>query len=97
MATYERNENMEFGEQVLRGGVALIMMATVLTTPALSPAIIAGLSLAAIYAAFTAVTGWDPLYALGQALQPAPAPVPAPVKIFPARLPGAGGRHKKAA
>lgn len=66
MKTYQRNENMEFGEQVLRGGVGLIMLETVLLGTAMSPALIAGLSLTALYMAFTALTGWDPVYALGR-------------------------------
>ena len=70
MKTYQRNENMEFGEQVLRGGVGLIMLEAVLLSTAMSPALIAGLSLTALYMAFTALTGWDPIYALGQAAQP---------------------------
>ena len=69
MKTYEQNGNMEFGEQVLRGGVGLIMIETVLLTPALAPAVIAGLSLTALYMVFTAIMAWDPLYALGQGLQ----------------------------
>ena len=69
MNTYEQNGNMEFGEQILRGGVGLIMIETVLLTPAVAPAVIAGLSLAALYMVFTAIMGWEPIYSLGQALQ----------------------------
>ena len=69
MKTYEQNGNMEFGEQILRGGVGLIMIETVLLTPALAPAVIAGLIFAGLYMALTAIMAWDPIYALGQDLQ----------------------------
>lgn len=95
MTTYERNENVEFGEQVLRGGVSLIMLQTVLLTPALSPLAIAGLSLAAIYVAFTAITGWDPVYAAVRGLQPSLAVSGASIEAFPARETAVG--YKKAA
>lgn len=64
MNTYTENGSMEFGEKVLRGGIGMIMLETVLLTPALSPALIAGFALAALYLVFTAIIGRDPVYAL---------------------------------
>ena len=98
MKTYEQNGNMEFGERVLRGGVGLIMIETVLLTPALAPAVIAGLSLTALYMVFTAIMAWDPLYTLAQGKHHHGETVKASVTPFPSR-PGTGGSHghKKAA
>jgi len=99
MKTYEQNGNMEFGEQILRGGVGLIMIETVLLTPAVAPAVIAGLSLAALYMVFTAIMAWDPIYALAQALQPrVEETTKASVTPFPGRTEtDADHGHKKAA
>ena len=69
MKIYAQNGGMEFGEKVLRGGVGMIMIETVLLTPALSPALIAGFALVALYLVFTAIIGWDPLYALAKGSQ----------------------------
>jgi hypothetical protein len=66
MNSYTENGSMEFGEMVLRGGVGMIMLETVLLTPALSPALIAGFSLGALYLVFTAIIGRDPVYALAK-------------------------------
>ena len=85
MKTYDQNGNMEFGEQVLRGGVGMIMMGTVLLTPALAPALIAGLSITALYMVFTAIMGWEPLYTLAQGTQQADMAVKASVTPYPAQ------------
>jgi hypothetical protein len=70
MNTYGQTENrignMEFGERVLRGGVGMIMMETVFLATALTPALIAGLTFAALYLVLTAIMAWDPIYALAQ-------------------------------
>jgi hypothetical protein len=85
MKTYAKNGNMEFGEQVLRGGVGMIMLETVLLTPALSPALIAGLAIVALYMVFTAIMGWEPLYALAPSTQQNDETVKASVTPSPAQ------------
>ncbi len=99
MNTYEQNGNMEFGEQILRGGVGLIMIETVLLTPAVAPAVIAGLSLAALYMVFTAIMAWDPVYALAQGLlHRGEEPIKASVTPLPSRPETVVSHgHKKAA
>jgi len=98
MKTFEQNGNMEFGEQVLRGGVGLIMIETMLLTPALSPALIAGLSLAALYMVFTAIMGWDPLYSMTQSSQPRGEMIKAEVRPYPIhKRYGGSPDYKKAA
>jgi hypothetical protein len=98
MNTYEQNGNMEFGEQVLRGGVGLIMMETVFLTTALTPALIAGLSMAALYMVFTAIMAWDPIYALAQSLQHGGEVTKASVTTLPSRPETSVSHgHKKAA
>ncbi len=98
MNTYEQNGNMEFGERVLRGGVGLIMMETVFLTPALTPAVIAGLTFAALYMVLTAIMAWEPLYTLAKGTHQHGETVKASVSPFPSR-PETGGSHghKKAA
>ena len=100
MNTYSQNQigNMEFAEQVLRGGVGMIMLETVLLTPALSPTLIAGMSIAALYLVFTAIIGRDPVYSLGQASQQRVEKVKASVTPYPARTQASVPHgHKKAA
>lgn len=87
MKTYAQNINMEFGERVLRGGVGMIMLETVLLTPALTPPLIAGFAFSALYVVFTAIIGQDPVYALamiaqsrGDKTKGSVAPYPAPAQ-----------------
>jgi hypothetical protein len=77
--------NIELGEQVLRGGVGMIMLETVLLTPALTPALIAGLAIAALYLVFTAIIGRDPVYALAQGSRQHREAMKASVTPYPAR------------
>ena len=85
MTTYGQIENMEFGEQVLRGGVGMIMLGTVLLTPVLAPEMIAGFAFAALYMVFTAILGWDPIYTVAQASQQRAETVKAEVAHYPGR------------
>jgi hypothetical protein len=85
MKAYRQTRKMEFAEQVLRGGVGMIMLETVLLTPALTPVLIAGLSLAALYMVFTAIIGQDPFYSLGYWLLQRGKRVKASVTPYPAR------------
>jgi hypothetical protein len=88
MKIVSNNGNMEFGEQVLRGGVGMIMLETMLLTPALTPVLIAGFSIAALYLVFTAIMGWDPVYSLaqvslqrGERAKASVTPYPAPSRV----------------
>ena len=85
MNTFAQTGNMEFAEQVLRGGVGMIMLETVLLTPALAPALIAGLAIAALYMVFTAIMGRDPVYALAQGSRHHRETMKASVTPYPAR------------
>lgn len=98
MASNERNENMGFGEQLLRGAVGLVIMETVIMAASLTPAMMAVLSLLSIYVMFTAATGWDPVYAAIRSLRSAePSPL-ASISAFPAPAETAAARaHKKVA
>ena len=96
MATYERIENMVIGEQSFRGVVGALMVFALVLAP-LSVPVLAGLSLGSIYVVFTAITGWEPLYALGRALRPE-----AVVELPEPEIPAAAHyhvieEHKKAA
>ena len=98
MKTYEQNTNMEFGEQVLRGGVGAIMLGVALFLPAVSSAEIAGLSMVALYMVFTAIMGWDPIYALLERFIPQVESTKASVTHLPSRSkPPVSHGHKKAA
>jgi len=98
MKTYEQTRNMEFGEQVLRGGVGLIMIEVMLLTPALTPVLIAGLSLTALYMVFTAIMGWDPIYSVAHSSQPRGEAFKAEVMPYsPQKRYGGAPDYKKAA
>ena len=98
MKAYRQTRKMEFAEQVLRGGVGMIMLETVLLTPALTPVLIAGLSVAALYMVFTAIIGRDPVYALAKGAHEDREPVKGIVTPYPAPSRVAVAKdHKKAA
>lgn len=96
MKSNEHNGNMEFGEKVLRGGVGMIMLETVLLTPALTPVLIASLSLAALYLVFTAIIGRDPVYALAKGTPEYSKPVEGSVTPYPPRSRVAHDQRKAA-
>jgi len=99
MKTYDKIGNMEFGERVLRGGVGLIMMETVFLATALTPAVIAGLTFAALYLALTAIMAWDPIYTLTPSSQHGGETAKASVTPLPGRPETSVTQHghKKAA
>lgn len=98
MNTYEQNTNMEFGEQVLRGGVGAIMLGVALFLPGVSSAEIGGLSMAALYMVFTGIMAWDPIYALFSRFIPQVEPTKASVTHLPSRSKTSVSHgHKKAA
>ena len=76
-------ENMGSAERGARALLGLGMIVTVLVTPTLSEAAVAALSLSSIYIMFTAITGWDPIYALMRKPQRQLPPVPPTATIRP--------------
>ena len=97
MKTYEQNTNMEFGEQVLRGGVGAIMLGVGLFLPGVTSTELAGLSMAALYMVFTGIMAWDPIYALFGRFIPQIEPTKASVTQLPRREAPVSHDHKKAA
>ena len=70
-------------ERVSRGVVGFGMIAAVLLVPSLSEGMLAGPSLLCIYVVFTAITRWDPLYALGRTFRSGAPPVPSSASAHP--------------
>ena len=63
-ATHTEPENMEKAEGVLRGVLGLALIEAIVLIPTLSEAALAVITAASIYIGLTAVTRWDPIYAL---------------------------------
>jgi len=76
-------ENIGWIERSVRSLMGLGMIITVLTIPSLSEAVMAGLSMLSIYILFTAITGWDPIYALTRKPSRQSAPLPPTATIRP--------------
>jgi hypothetical protein len=76
-------ENIGWIERGVRSLLGLGMIFTVLVIPSLSEAVVAGLSMLSIYIMFTAITGWDPIYALTRKPSRQSTPVPPTATIRP--------------
>ena len=76
-------ENIGWIERSVRCLLGLGMIITVLTIPSLSETAVAGLSMLSIYIMFTAITGWDPIYALTRKPSRQSAPLPPTATIRP--------------
>ena len=62
-------ENIGAVERVIRGSLGMSLIVMVLLVPTLSSTLIAVFSIVALYAVFTAIMTWDPLYALARSSQ----------------------------
>ena len=78
-------ENIGAVERVIRGSLGMTLIVMVLLIPTLSSTLIAVFSMAAIYAVFTAILTWDPLYALARSSQQHGQMAKAGVTPYPAR------------
>jgi len=76
-------ENIGWIERSVRSLLGLGMIITVLTIPSLSETAVAGLSMLSIYIMFTAITGWDPIYALTRKPSRQSTPLPPTATIRP--------------
>jgi hypothetical protein len=76
-------ENMEQVERSLRCLLGLGMIVSVLVIPSLSEQALADLSMLSIYIMFTAITGWDPIYALIRKPLHRSPPIPPTATIHP--------------
>jgi len=79
-------ENMGSAERGARSVLGLGMIVAVLVTPAFSETAVAGLSMSSIYIMFTAITGWDPFYALMRKPQRQLPPAPPTATIRPRNM-----------
>src|SRR3569832_2576694 len=64
MSTYFDNDNVGITERVTRGVLGLALIEVILLVPAVSPAVIAALSMISFYMVFTGIIAWDPLNAV---------------------------------
>src|SRR3569623_544325 len=64
MSTYFDNDNVGISERVSRGVLGLALIEVILLVPAVSPAVIAALSMISFYMVFTGIIAWDPLNAV---------------------------------
>ena len=97
MTTYNHIENVGTGGKLIRGTLGLGLLGAVLLIPGLSPLVIAVFGFAAVYAVFTAVTGWDPFAAVSQAVQEREQQVSAEIMALPSRTQTASSHGYKQA
>lgn len=98
MTTLNHIENVVLGGKLLRGVWGLGLLEAVLVIPGLSPLVIAIFGIAAVSLVMTAVTGWDPFYAISQAVQEHEAQTKAEVTPLSRRRPAMeGDRYQQAA
>jgi hypothetical protein len=76
-------ENIGWIERSVRSLLGLGMIITVLVVTSLSEAAVAGLSMLSIYIMLTAITGWDPIYALTRKPTRQSTPLPPTATIRP--------------
>jgi Inner membrane protein YgaP-like, transmembrane domain len=76
-------DNMGRAERGLRSLLGLGMIVTVLVLSSLSETLVAGLSMLSIYIMFTAITGWDPIYALTRKSRHHSTPIPPTATVRP--------------